>query len=148
MSRIWSALPERDPLDPMAPPIPPAACWWRHPLRAKLDDDHQMIIRTDSTTDYREARLMCFEFWDGLDDQLIVGVDVFRVRYVSDGARSHIDVLALDVPTRSAGWRNITDPCDWHYPGNHDGVAIPPTVFVGVPFPFALHPSGYVSPTD
>ncbi|AYD84018.1 hypothetical protein KDW72_gp55 [Mycobacterium phage Grizzly] len=139
MSRIWAALPLlEDPLDPNAPVIPPDACWWRHPL-ARNEDGHELIVRTDSTSDMRAARLGCWEWFDGLDAQLIFGVDVFRVHHTFDGARSHLDVLALDVPTRSLAWRNLTEPGDWHVP-RVDEYVIPSDAFVRLPYAVAPHP--------
>ncbi|ANU79762.1 hypothetical protein BI023_gp56 [Mycobacterium phage Sneeze] len=136
MSRIWGALPELDPLDPNAPAIPSAACWWRHPL-VKNEDGHELIVRTDSTTDIHAARLGCWEWFDGLDEQLILGVDAFRVEHTFDGARSHIDVLALDVPTRSPAWRNLTEPGEWSYAGDF---VIPSEAFVRLPYAVAPRP--------
>lgn len=114
MSRIWAALPLLDdPLDPNGPRIPAPACWWSHPL-LKNEDGNHLILRTDTTTDYQAARLGCWEWFDGDQAQLIYGVDVFRVNFCYNGARlPHIDVLALDVPTRSLGWSNLTEPGDF-----------------------------------
>lgn len=137
MSRIWAALPELDPLDPNAPIIPPTACWWRHPLR-KGPDGHELIVHTDSTTDIRAARLGCWEWFDGLDEQLILGVDVFRVTHAYENGSSYIDVLAVDVPTRSPAWRNLTEPDDWHYVG--PDYKIPASAFTGQPYTIAPPP--------
>ncbi|AOT25735.1 hypothetical protein SEA_ZOMBIE_54 [Mycobacterium phage Zombie] len=80
MSRIWGALPLLDPMDPNAPAVPLNACWWRHPL-PRNEDGHELIFRTDATSDIHAARLGCWEWFDGLDEQLILGVDVFRVAH-------------------------------------------------------------------
>lgn len=136
MSRIWAALPLLGPLDPNAPNIPERACWWRHPLH-KNEDGHTLIVRTDSTSDHRDARLGCWEWFDGLDEQLILGVDVFRVNYAYDHGRDYVDVLAPDVPTRSPAWRNLTEPGDWSC---DTGFTIPPSVFATLPYTVAPAP--------
>ncbi|GFG65802.1 hypothetical protein MKUB_32920 [Mycobacterium kubicae] len=114
MSRIWAALPELNPLDPDTPNPPAGACWWRHPL-IRNAEGNELIIRTDSTSDRQAPRLGCWEFFDGSDEQLIAGVDVFRILVCQNTyGTSHIDVLALDVPTRSPRWLNLTEPGDWN----------------------------------
>lgn len=134
MSRIWAALPLLGPLDPNAPTVPPAARWWRHPT-PKNADGYNLLIRTDTTTDYREARLGSWEWFDGLHEQLIFGVDVFGVNHCFDGARSHIDVLALNPPTSSLGWSHLSEPGEGY---RHDcGFVVPASAFAGKPYTMA-----------
>lgn len=143
MSRIWAALPLPDPLDPDAPAVPDAACWWRHKC-PKNEDGYVLIVRTDSTSSLREARLGSWEWFDGLDCQLIFGVDVYQAHYCYTGTLGHLDVLALHPPTPSLGWTNLSEPGkgyrhDCHY-------SVPPTVFTGMPFPAAFTMQGRVAP--
>lgn len=137
MSRIWAALPLLEPLDQNAPNIPPNACWWRHPL-LKGPDDHELIVRTDTTTPSKPARLGCWEWFDGLETQLILGVDVFRVELHYDVA--WIYVLAVDVPTQSPAWQNVTEPGNWNLPVN--GFTIPTYTFTAYPHTVSLRPAG------
>lgn len=133
MSRIWAALPLiEDPLDDNYPQPPARACWWSHPLNPGPDGE-RLILRTDQTNDEQAPRIGCWEWFDGCDTQLIYGVDVFRVICGWKNGISQIDVLALDVPTRSPAWQNVTPPGDWVC--RHDGTySIPRDSFVTVPF--------------
>ncbi|QBI96743.1 hypothetical protein SEA_DARIONHA_56 [Mycobacterium phage Darionha] len=133
----WGALPLLDPMDPNAPAVPLNACWWRHPL-PRNEDGHELIFRTDATSDIHAARLGCWEWFDGLDEQLILGVDVFRVAHSYESGRSYIDVLAVDVPTRSPAWRNLTEPSEWHHVG--PDFTIPSEAFAGRPYTVAPMP--------
>ncbi|QBP30269.1 hypothetical protein KDW77_gp55 [Mycobacterium phage Pinnie] len=142
MSRIWAALPLPNPLDQWHPL---GVCWWRSPL-PRGDDGHQMIVRTDSVHDDQPARLGCWEWFDGLDVQLIHGVDVYGEVFSSVGAGvMYLDVLAL--PEAIAGafgehatrWHNLTDPTSSdgaRYPDDDEPrayrVKLPP-----MPFPYA-----------
>lgn len=142
MSRIWAALPLPDPLDQWHPL---GACWWRTPL-PENEDRHRLIVRTDQIHDDTPARLGCWEWFDGLDVQLIHGVDVFgEVTGGAGGGAMWLDVLAL--PEAIAGafgehwqrWRNLTDPTSpdsARHPGHESaggyGITLPPR-----PFPYS-----------
>lgn len=140
MSRIWAALPLPDPLEQWHPL---GVCWWRTSL-PRGDDGHQMLIRTDSIHEDQPARLGCWEWFDGLDVQLIHGVDVFAEVFTSVGAGvMYLDVLALPETIVEFGekgrWRNLTDPTSpegARYPNPEPPygypIQLPP-----MPFPYA-----------
>ena len=138
MSRIWAALPLLEALD--RPQAPAGTCWWRT-LLTPNEDGHKMIVHTDTTTARLPARLGCWEWFDGQDAQLILGVDVFDVRYTGDDRREYLDVLAPVIPTRSGRWQNLTEPADarWPDPG---GFTIPTYAFTAYPHTVSLRPAG------
>lgn len=120
MSRLWAALPFPDPLDE-GRPAPAGACWWRL-LLPRNGDGHHLIIRTDARElhggDGRPRpttppRLGCWEWFDGLDVQLIGGVDVFDVCLEWDRGSQYLDVLAIPIALfTTKGWANLTSPED------------------------------------
>lgn len=112
VSRIWAALPLPDPFGQWHPL---GACWWRTTL-PRNEDGHVVMVRTDQIHDDQEPRLGCWEWFDGLDVQLIHGVDVFGEVLSGHGAGvMYLDVLALPDLISAFGdqakrWRNLTDP--------------------------------------
>ncbi|AHJ86605.1 hypothetical protein Jolie2_55 [Mycobacterium phage Jolie2] len=108
MSRIWAPLPQPEPID--RPPIPAGACWWRRLLTANADG-HHLIVHTYPDRGGDEPRLGCWEWFDGLDVQLVFGHDVIDVRFEGRGRNVYLDVLALPAPFLR-GWANLTAPDD------------------------------------
>lgn len=133
MSRIWAALPLLEGLD--RPPAPDDVCWWRMHLPANSDGYHA-IMRNDSLDRDRPARLTCIEWFDELDEQLILGVDVFEVRQTVRHISWYLDVLSVRTPTRSPRWVNLTEPGDTRWPAP-DGFGLPHELFTSLPYPVA-----------
>ncbi|AKF14918.1 hypothetical protein AVT46_gp57 [Mycobacterium phage MOOREtheMARYer] len=143
MSRIWAALPLPDPLDQWHPL---GVCWWRRSLPRDDATGHQMIVRTDSCHDDQAPRMGCWEWFDGLDVQLIHGVDVFGEVFSGVGTGVlYLDVLALPETMAEAfgedvkRWRNLTDPTSpegARWPG-HDEPHAYPIKLPPAPFPYA-----------
>lgn len=136
MSRIWAALPLLDGLD--RPTAPAGVCWWRMHLPAN-GDGHHAIVRNDTLSEKQPARLTCIEWFDELDEQLILGVDVFEVRQTVRHVSWYLDVLSVRPPTQSPRWSNVTEPGDTDWPAP-DGFTLPP-VFPSLPYPVAPRPA-------
>lgn len=143
MSRIWAPLPQPDPLD--QPPAPAGACWWRKLLTVN-GDGHHLIVHTFPDRGGDEPRLGCWEWFDGLDVQLVYGHDVIDVRFESRGRNTYLDVLALPAPFFASNhWANLTAPDDedQRHPGTMglgmSGGALPPLAY-----PYAPHVQGRV----
>lgn len=61
-------------------------------------DGYHAIMRNDSLDRDRPARLTCIEWFDELDEQLILGVDVFEVRQTVRHISWYLDVLSVGPP--------------------------------------------------
>lgn len=131
MSRIWAALPTKNPED--LPPAPEGACWWRR-LLPMGQQGHHLIIQTYDDRGDGKPRLGYWEWFDGRDHTLVFGHDVFDVRFESKGGVTYLDLLAKPGPVFSGGpWVRLTSPDnpDQLYPfrplgfGFHNTPALP-----------------------
>jgi hypothetical protein len=116
MSKIISAYPPPE-VDDRQIPFP--ACWWRLWLR-KNDDGFFMILRTFGAPTTSDPPTSCeWEFFDGYDTVIDLGVggEAKRVAMFAADSRHAIDILSVRQPTLCPGWTSITWPGEHEHPG-------------------------------